>query len=338
MTKSNALKVLADFYGIRESEPLSVIFDILYNHEDDSLLLPELPGTAENLAGKTGIPVAKAKEELDRLAYKGAVFKLPSGEYVLPRILLELRDATMVWPELPDRYFIAWQNLIESDYPTALLKQRETGYVSRSKTLPVNETAPSESRVLEHNSLRKIIRDAKVITTVPCPCRRQLEISGNRPSDCPAGDQSFCIQTGAMAQTLVDRGIATVLTTEEALERIDEAAKAGLVHNVTDFMDDYEIAKEIGMSICNCCPCCCILLYSVFKGFPEIVKKSGFQPTLDENACTGCGGCEDRCVFNAISANGFARFDLGKCLGCGNCVLACPEKAIIMESSAEIRS
>ena len=200
----------------------------------------------------------------------------------------------------------------------------------------MNKTAPSESRVLDHNSLRKIIRDAKVITTVPCPCRRQMEIAGKRPPDCPAGDQSYCLQTGGMAQALIDRGIATVLTTEEALDRIDEAARAGLVHNVTDFMDDYEVAKEIGMSICNCCPCCCILLYSVFKGFPEIVKKSGFQPVLDEAVCTGCGECEERCPFDAISVDGIAQFDMEKCYGCGNCVLTCPENALIMESISEI--
>jgi Pyruvate/2-oxoacid:ferredoxin oxidoreductase delta subunit len=262
------------------------------------------------------------------------VFKLPSGEFVLPRILLELRDATMIWPELPPEYFQAWQKLIEEDYPKALLKQRETGYKSRSKTLPINETAPAESKVLEHNSLRKIIKDAKVITTVPCPCRRQTELSGKRPSNCPAGDKSFCIQTGRMAQGLIDRGLAEILTTEEALKRIDEAAAAGLVHNVTDFVDDYAVASEIGMSICNCCPCCCILLYSVYKGFPEILNKSGFQPVIDKNACVACGECETRCPFNAISMDDIAQFDMDKCLGCGNCVFVCPEKALIMEKAA----
>ncbi len=142
------------------------------------------------------------------------------------------------------------------------------------------------------------------------------------------------MQTGRMAQALVNRGIGRVLTTEEALQRIDDAAAAGLVHNVTDFVDDYEIAREVGFSICNCCPCCCILLYSVRLGFPEILGNSGFRPALKEEDCTGCGRCEERCPFHAvaISPGGAAHIDARKCLGCGSCVVACPQEALVMES------
>ena len=113
------------------------------------------------------------------------------------------------------------------------------------------------------------------------------------------------MQTGKMAEALVKRGIATVLSTEEALKQIDEAAEAGLVHNVSAFMDEFKKANEIGLSICNCCPCCCILMYSVYKGFPEILGKSGLTPVLAEDTCTGCGICGDRCPFYAITMEEF---------------------------------
>jgi electron transport complex protein RnfB len=267
----DALIPFAEHFGLQDSETLARIFGMLYDHEDDLALIPALPGKVKEVSAKTGIPEERVKDELYRLALKGAVMKMPSGEFVLPDILLELRDFSAIWPEAP------------------------------------------------------------LITTVPCPCRLQARIAGKRPSECPAGEKSFCLQTGGMAQALVNRGIATVLSTEEALIRIDEAAGAGLVHNVTDFADDFETASRVGMSICNCCPCCCILLYSVYQGFPEILGNSGYRPVLNPDACIGCGECAEHCPFHAVSMDEIAFVNTEKCLGCGNCALICPEQAFTME-------
>jgi len=99
MTTNDALKALADHYGIEVSEPLKVIFKELYDNEDELLILPALPGNAKVISGKTGIAEQKISEELNRLAYKGAVFKMPSGEFVLPRILLELNAFLVLYIE-----------------------------------------------------------------------------------------------------------------------------------------------------------------------------------------------------------------------------------------------
>jgi ferredoxin len=328
-----ALRAYAEHFGLEDSETLATIFDMLYDHEDDLILIPALPGRVEDISAKTKIPEKRVKEELHRLALKGAIIKLPTGKFVLPDILLELRDFSAIWPEAPKEFFIAWQKLVEEEYTKALSRQRELGIKSHSRTLSIDEAMPAGSRILEHDSLKQLIKDASLVTTVPCPCRLQAEIAGKRPEDCRAGGTSFCMQTGKMAEALVKRGIATVLSTEEALELIDEAAAAGLVHNVSAFMDEFRKANEIGLSICNCCPCCCILMYSVYKGFPEILGKSGYTPELTENACTGCGICGERCPFYAITVDELALFDFEKCMGCGNCVVACPEEAIVMKTS-----
>jgi len=52
---------------------------------------------------------------------------------------------------------------------------------------------------------------------------------------------------------------------------------------------------------------------------------------LDEGLCTGCGICEDRCQFHAITMNGVAAIDTEKCYGCGNCVIKCPAEALVLE-------
>lgn len=67
---------------------------------------------------------------------------------------------------------------------------------------------------------------------------------------------------------------------------------------------------------------------------PVINKKEDavvFSPVgIDNEKCTGCGKCEENCMYNAISViNGKALFFQDLCHICGACTLVCPEKAII---------
>ena len=68
-----------------------------------------------------------------------------------------------------------------------------------------------------------------------------------------------------------------------------------------------------------------------FNNMPEKVV-----PVIDEESCTGCGGCEDLCREEAISMKKrgpmdpmhdisarVARINVGICTGCGDCVGQC---------------
>ena len=57
---------------------------------------------------------------------------------------------------------------------------------------------------------------------------------------------------------------------------------------------------------------------------------------VDENKCTGCGKCIDRCPEGAISFNdkGLAEVDEEKCTGCGKCSKACPFEAVTISGSS----
>lgn len=59
------------------------------------------------------------------------------------------------------------------------------------------------------------------------------------------------------------------------------------------------------------------------------VFKAGFTPTINEQACTGCGKCTDLCHFGAITA-GVITAPLN-CEGCGVCAFNCPAHAINMQ-------
>lgn len=67
--------------------------------------------------------------------------------------------------------------------------------------------------------------------------------------------------------------------------------------------------------------------YAVAKLVPAVV---------DENICSGCEKCVEKCPEGAISLNdeGLAQVDQNKCTGCGKCTKACPFEAVTISGSS----
>ncbi len=62
--------------------------------------------------------------------------------------------------------------------------------------------------------------------------------------------------------------------------------------------------------------------------------ESGYKYEIEQDKCTSCGICREKCVFGAIKIeNGKYLIDLFKCEGCGRCALACPAAAIKKEKN-----
>ncbi len=124
------------------------------------------------------------------------------------------------------------------------------------------------------------------------------------------------------------------LNVEEAIKNNDETEMAGLVHETP-----YNAAMIPGV-ICNCCICCCgVLIGAMASGRPfDAMSPSRFRATVDQNLCTGCQTCMERCPFDAIemvkvagSKKMKARVIAEKCFGCGVCVVGCKDKALTFE-------
>ena len=57
---------------------------------------------------------------------------------------------------------------------------------------------------------------------------------------------------------------------------------------------------------------------------------SAGKPSVDTDACIGCGKCGRICAHGApVIANGKARIDHDKCVGCGRCIGVCPKDAVL---------
>ena len=162
---------------------------------------------------------------------------------------------------------------------------------------------------------------------------------------CICRDASKCkdypIEYGCLFLGEAAKGINPKLghevTKEEAHEYLNKCRDAGLVHLIgRNKLDATWLGVSPGdklLTVCNCCPCCC--LWKILPDLKsEIGRKVTKMPGVDvrvTDACDGCGTCtKGVCFVNNIAlVNGRAVIG-DQCRGCGRCVEVCPELAIEM--------
>jgi ferredoxin len=186
------------------------------------------------------------------------------------------------------------------------------------RVIPVMESVKSDIAIQPYESAAEIVRSAKAWGVLDCVCRKQKALIGEaceHPIDiCMA----FSNQPGVFDQSQVVRA----MTEAEALQTLERAAKAGLVHSVSNSL------HGLGY-ICNCCTCSCGVLRGIAEmGILNAVAYSPFINTVDEDRCNGCETCLEGCQFNALHLEMVMTVDALHCVGCGVCVPLCPEDAL----------
>lgn len=135
-----------------------------------------------------------------------------------------------------------------------------------------------------------------------------------------------------------------LVTTTEALDHVRKGQEAGLVHiigrNKIDSVWLNTGPKEELLSICHCCPCCCLWKMSPY--LPEELGNSigpmeGVSINFNPDFCTGCGNCNPNiCFVNAISmVDGKAKINEKECRTCGRCAEACLKGAFTVEMTKD---
>lgn len=147
-----------------------------------------------------------------------------------------------------------------------------------------------------------------------------------------------CLFLGRGAKRISSK-LGRMVTAEEALEHINRCQEAGLLYiigrNKIDSVWLNTGPKEELLSICNCCPCCC--LWKMAPQLPENIGKSltpmnGVQIKFNQDLCRGCGICASGiCFVDAITVDEKARRNSGMCRACGRCVEICTQKAFTLE-------
>jgi ferredoxin len=142
----------------------------------------------------------------------------------------------------------------------------------------------------------------------------------------------------------ISPNLGRLVSKDEALEHVDKCQEAGLVHiigrNKIDSVWLNTGPKEELLTICHCCPCCC--LWKMAPDLPEDLGKSirpmeGVFLYFEEKLCTGCGNCtQGSCFVDAVTlVDGKTVIDREKCRVCGRCVELCPAGAISITMSED---
>ncbi len=191
------------------------------------------------------------------------------------------------------------------------------------------EVDPGEDLVVPSDIIRETVKRFKGGAIMNfCICRES-----NRCDDYPR--ELGCMFLGPGAER-ISPSLARQVDEQEALEHVDRCQEAGLVHligrNKIDSMWLNTGPKEDLLTICNCCPCCCL-----WKMIPNLDNDLGRSITSMPgiivsvtDSCRGCGACtKGVCFVSAVTLmDGKASIEQGRCRGCGRCVEVCPHDAI----------
>jgi ferredoxin len=169
-----------------------------------------------------------------------------------------------------------------------------------------------------------------------CLCR-----SANRCEDYPI--DLGCLFLGEAALGINPR-LGRRVTKAEALAHVRRCREAGLVHLIgRNKLDTIWLGVSPGdrlLTICNCCPCCClwrVLPHVAPRLAAKVTRMPGVAVRVNPDRCVGCGTCmQDVCFVDAIQVVDGRAVISDACRGCGRCVSVCPEGAIEMTLDEEV--
>ncbi len=283
-------------------------------------LSPKMETTAA-LAARLGADASSLRPQLKAMARKGLIAagrgEDGMGYGLMPFVvgIYEMQSGR-IDAELARRF---------EDYFQAAFRKVSVIQPPFHRVVPVQESVKTDLAVAPYESALGILSRASAWAVSDCICRKQMALIGKA---CPHPVE-VCMMLSSVPDAFHSRQGMRELTFEEARGVLRQAAEAGLVHSVSN-------TQEGQWYICNCCTCSCGILRGMAEGgMASVIARSGFVCRVDETACDGCGLCETRCAFSAITVEGVARVQDIRCAGCGVCAVACPNQALTLARRPE---
>ena len=320
MNNYEALREILDTHpaGAPASPFFDEILHILFS-EPEVALAAQMSFQAmpvARIAAGAGIDAPAARAHLEAMAERGVIYSRGDGdgrEYGLFPTIPGLFEIPFMKKNLPQKERLAalWMQYHNGGFGAAFAGSP----TPMMRVVPVQKSLEFQNHVLPYEEVAELIRRTTFRAQATCACRESVN-KCDKPRD-------VCLFFDKPAKALVDRGFARAVSAEEAMQILDRAEAAGLVHTATNSADRATV-------ICSCCSCCCTIL----RGRTELNLPHAFAPSawiaaMDAGLCSGCGLCADeRCPVKAIDlVDEIAVVDRGRCIGCGLCVSTCSTKA-----------
>jgi electron transport complex protein RnfB len=298
------------------------ILQHLFTPDEAGLMLhlgPFPPENVATIAERTG----KDKTELGRTLYdmskRGLImrYKAPDNELyyaLIPWVVgiweLQLKNLTQENIKLYEKYF--------EEGMVPLQRNRKLGGL---RVIPVEQEIEGSTEIQPYERVSQIIESSTKFAVADCICRKEAKMLG---AGCGKLMEA-CMSFGASADFYIENGLGREISKEDAKEILLKAEEDGLIHCSIN-------SAGSKVFICNCCGCCCKSLAQVTKyGNLQGVVKSNYYATKDQEVCSSCGTCVERCQVDAIlSEDDRIIIDKAKCIGCGLCASTCPTGSITM--------
>ena len=313
--------------------------------------------TIDQLVEASGFSKEKVEQLATSLAKKGLIFNQPSSAGIMVYRLLPFmvvgameynfmveitgsqdeKDLAKLFEKLLDELRDQIQDNYDSLAPlfnaapafdrTVSARVREDG--KPIQIIPIGKTLEvGEEFVLPSQTVEEIINKFDDIAVGHCFCRQRRRLLGD---PCSTNAPTLnCFSFGKSARHTIAQGFAKKVSKEEALEIMQAAENAGLIHKA--FHPGSRESKP-ETSICNCCKDCCDTLVLWRSGTLPLINSTYHLAVIDLELCSGCGTCVAWCPTDAIilDEQGLAQRDEDACLGCGVCSRFCPEGAISLK-------
>jgi len=297
------------------------ILQHLFTPEEAEIMLHlrPFPEKLSAIAARAGKDETELGETLYGMSRRGLIlrYRAPNGEmyyFLIPWVVgiweFQLNRMTRENIELYDRFY--HEGMVPSG------RNRETGLF---RVIPVEKEIQGGTEIQPYEQVSRIIDSNTRFAVAECICRKESRMVGK---GCDKLLEA-CMSFGPAADFYIENGLGREISQEEARRILLKAEEDGLIHCSWNHAGNKDF-------ICNCCGCCCKVLALITKyDNPGAVTKSNYYATKDEETCTTCGTCVERCQVGAIRMdNDLTVINRERCIGCGLCVSTCPTGSISM--------
>jgi ferredoxin len=310
--------------------------------EANILLLTPTPTPAQEIAAKLNTDVKTLQPMLDDMEQR-QVIRRAGPAYVSPGNIVAFHHGAIGWirQDLIDKVYPMWGDFFFEEWRDILvdgfIERKKKGALGAHRVVPAYKALRASpnikpEQILWYEDMEQVLRRSERITFMMCGCRGLWRKCDNPIETClqvqfPTG-QTRKRELGEFIKPPRD------VTFEEAMAIIDNCEDLGLVH--------IPLNTSHGDLFCNCCDDCCMVINPMLhRGggvIWDILSPSRYRAVVNQELCSGCQTCVERCKFDAIEMQPVPGTKKLKskvinehCLGCGACVVKCPKGAVTLE-------
>ncbi|MDD5494504.1 MAG: 4Fe-4S binding protein [Dehalococcoidia bacterium] len=309
---------LAEFLFTPEEASIFCAMPIEYASVEEigtNLVRKDLDRLAAELEKMGDKGLVHVKGEAGNKKYEALPFVPGIFEFQLMRGIVDERHKK--WAFL----LLAYSKAIKREMMSATPPVLEKSAPGRKVSVEKDVTYPTT--VIPYKEMKQLIMDTEHIAAGTCVCRHQGNLIG-KPSTEPTNN---CMVFGESAEFTYERGFTKKITKEEALQRLEVAEEAGLVHCYVNNPGQFTNL------LCNCCGCHCWIIKGLRNSpAPRQMINNRYLIRIDDEACISCEACIERCWMKALKLeDGKLVRDEKRCIGCGICMRVCPTDALILD-------